>query len=304
MSVISTVNSNLFDGMAIFVALINHGSFTKTALASGHSTSYISKEINKLEERVGVRLLNRTTRKLSLTPAGKHYFQQCLQIVENAQLAHATLLGQQQEPAGTLKISCPVSFGLSRLQPLLADFMGAYPKVKIELELNDRKVDLVAQGYDLAIRASHKLESSSLISRRLMSSEALVIASPAYIAEYGMPTKPLELIEHKTISYANVKQPNLWQFIDSSGQTSVVNVESHVLTNNSEMKLALCLAGKGITRLPRFNLHGEIESGRLVELFPTYQKSQIDVFLVYPSKRHMSSKVRAFIDFVVTHISD
>ncbi|WP_158969270.1 LysR family transcriptional regulator [Paraglaciecola sp. L3A3] len=304
MSFTPTFNSNLFDGMAIFVELINHGSFTKTAEASGHSTSYISKEINNLEARVGVRLLNRTTRKLSLTPEGQLYFQQCLQIVETAQQAQATLLGQQQEPIGKLKISCPVSLGLSKLQPILADYMTVYPKVKIELELNDRKVDLVAEGFDIAIRATQKLEDSSLISRCIMRSEAAVIASPDYLAKYGTPQIPEDLVAHKTISYSNIKQPNLWEFENADGKSSIVKVDSHILTNSSEMEIALCLAGKGITRMPCFNLHGEIEQGRLIELFPTYQKQQIEVYLVYPSRRNMSSKVRSFIDFVVEHISD
>jgi DNA-binding transcriptional LysR family regulator len=304
MSFTTTFNANLFDGFVIFVELINHGSFTKTAAASGHSTSYISKEINKLEARVGIRLINRTTRKISLTTEGQLYFQQCLQIVDSAKQAQAALLGQQQEPTGTLKLSCPVSLGLSRLQSVLAEFMTAHPKIKIELELNDRQVDLVAEGFDLAIRASHKLDDSSLISRRFMRSKAVVIASPAYLAEYGTPLTPKELIDHKTISYSNIKHPDLWEFIDDKGHSAVVKVDSHVLTNSSEMEIALCLAGKGITQMPYFNLHGELEDGRLIELFPTYQKKLIDVYLVYPSRRHMSSKVRLFIDYVVKHLGD
>lgn len=299
MAFTQTFNSHLFDGMAIFVELINQGSFTKTALASGHSTSYISKEINKLEQRLGVRLVNRTTRRLSLTAEGQVYYPQCLQIVLDAQQTQGQLLGHQSEPTGKLKVSCPTSLGLSLLQPILSDFMDAFPKVTLELELNDRKVDLVAEGVDIAIRASQKLDDSSLISRRIMSSDVLVVASAEYLLQHGTPHTIEELPQHKTISYSNNKQPDLWRFIDDQGQAKTVKVASHILTNSSKMEVALCVAGKGIMCMPRFNLDSELEDGRLIELFKHLPKHQVDVFLVYPSKKHMSSKVRCFIDFVV-----
>jgi DNA-binding transcriptional LysR family regulator len=298
----SSLDSSLFDGMAIFVALINHGSFTKAALASGHSTSYISKQMNKLEERLGVRLLNRTTRTLSLTTEGQMFYSQCQQLVDDAIEVQQALSGHQHEPTGTLKVSCPVSLGMSMLQPIIAEFMSTYPKVKLELELNDRKVDLVAEGFDLAIRASRKQQDSSLISRCIMRSKAVVIVSPKYVDKYGMPKTPLELPLHKTISYSNISQPDIWEFIGLDGDTFSVKVDSHVLTNSAEMEIALCIAGQGITQMPSFNLHGEIEDGRLIELFKDYNKHQIEVHVVYPSRKHMSAKVRHFIDFIIARL--
>lgn len=304
MSSQSTFDSSLFDGLAIFVGLVNSKSFTKAALASGHSASHISKQVNKLEGRLGVRLLNRTTRQLSLTAEGKLYYEQCQQIVLDAQQAQGAILGQQQSPKGLLKISCPVFLGVSKLNRIFADYMSEYPNVDLELELNDRKVDLVSEGFDIAFRATPKMADSSLISRKLMSVETLVVASPDYLAKYGTPNTPFELSAHKTICYSNIKQPNIWEFIDLDGQYKSVQVSSHVLTNNAEMEVVLCVLGKGIMQMPKFNLQGQLERGELVELFNDYPKRQVNLYLVYPSRQHMSSKVRSFIDFVVNRVAD
>ncbi|MGJ8682476.1 LysR family transcriptional regulator [Paraglaciecola sp.] len=298
-----TYDSGLFDGVALFVILIDQGSFTKTALVTGHSTSHISKQLNKLEARVGIRLLNRTTRNLSLTAEGEAFYLRCQKIVDETQQATGALLGLQDEPMGTLKISCPVSLGLSTLRPLISDFMTEYPKIYIELELNDRKVDIISEGFDLAIRASRKLDDSSLVSRRILKSNSMVIASPSYIKKFGAPNHPRELIEHKTISYSNLKQPNVWEFIDLDGSQISVKVDSHILTNSAEMEIAMCIDGKGITQMPSFNLGQEIQQGQLVELFKEYKKQQIEVHLVYPSRKYMPSKVRCFIDYVVNNLA-
>ncbi|MCF2948966.1 LysR family transcriptional regulator [Paraglaciecola aquimarina] len=295
-------DASLFDGIAIFVILVDEGSFTKAAIATGHSTSYISKQLNKLEEKVGVRLLNRTTRNLGLTAEGQAFYFRCQKIVDDTRQATGALFGSQDEPKGTLKISCPVSLGLSKLRPLISEFMVVYPKVNIELELNDRKVDIVSEGFDLAIRASRKLDDSSLISRCVLKSHSLVIASPDYLDRFGTPQHPADLIHHKTISYSNLKHPNLWEFIDLDGSNISVKVDSHILTNSAEMEIAMCIAGKGITQMPTFNLSDEIQQGKLVELFKSFKKQQIEVYLVYPSRKHMPSKVRCFIDYVIANL--
>jgi len=294
----------LLEGIVAFVEVVANGSFTKAAEISGHSTSYISKEISKLEERLGIRLLNRTTRSLSLTPEGESYYQQCQQIVNDAEQAEQFMTGQQLKPKGLLRVSCPTNIGLSKLRPVLAKFTSQYKGVQLELELSDRKVDMVAEGYDVVIRASLQLEDSSLISRRFMRSQAITVAAPSYLRKNGLPKKPSDLVHHQTISYAYLKQPKLWMYTDKDGQPTQVNVDSQVVTNSGEMNLALCIAGKGITRIPRFHLTDEIEQGKLVELFEDYPKIDIDVHLVYPSRKHMSSKVRSFIDFVIAELGD
>lgn len=297
-------NSQLLDGMVIFSEVVVSGSFTQAANNSGHSTSYISKEVNKLEERLGVRLLHRTTRTLSLTPEGEVYFQQCQQIIDDAKQAENAVSGKQGEPKGTLKISCPVSFALSNLKPILAKFTAKYPKINLELDLNDRKVDMVSEGFDVLIRASVQMEDSNLISRRIMRSYGVTIASPGYLKEHGVPSHPSELMHHKTITYSHLKQPHVWEFTDPDNQQHHVSLTCNVTTNSPEMELALCLAGQGITRLPYFNLTNEIETGELVELFPDFKKKEIDIYMIYPSRKHMSAKVRSFIDFVMDELGD
>ncbi len=292
------MNTRFLDGMVVFARVIEGGSFTNAAQNTGHSTSYISKEVNKLEERLGVRLLNRTTRSISLTPEGELYYQCCQTVMDEVQQVELHLAGQQLEPQGHLKVSCPVSFGLSRVRPILADYMCLYPKVTVELSLEDRRVDMVSEGYDVAIRASNQLEDSSLISRKIMSSRGLIIASPGYLKQYGTPQSPSELIQHKTIAYSLAKNESTWHFVDANGEEINVKISSHLTTNSGEMDLALCVAGQGITRIPHFNLEKELERGEVVELFTDYKPWKIDVFLVYPSRKHMSSKVRSFIDYM------
>ena len=292
------------DGVALFSALIHHGSFTQVALVTGHSKSYISKEITKLEARLGVRLLNRTTRSLNLTPEGEFYYQHCQQIMSDIDSAQTVLAGQQQEPQGRLKVGSPLSFGLSRLRPILSEFMAKYPKVELDVNLEDRTVDMISEGFDVLIRASSQLEDSSLIARKIMASEGVTIASPKYLARCGTPQTPMELPQHTIISYSYLKSPNLWPYISPEGKALQVKVNSQILTNSPELELSLCLDGQGITRLPRFNLNGEIEQGRLVELFPEYGRASIDVYIIYPSRQHLSAKVRCFVDFIVSAFDD
>jgi DNA-binding transcriptional LysR family regulator len=163
---------------------------------------------------------------------------------------------------------------------------------------------MVAEGYDVIIRASIQQEDSSLISRRFMKSEVITVASPNYVKKNGLPKKPTDLTHHQTISYGYLKQPKLWMYIDKNAQPIQINVDSQVTTNSGEMNLALCIAGKGVTRIPRFHLTDELTQNKLVELFDDYPQIDIDIHLVYPSRKHMSSKVRSFIDFVVAELGD
>jgi DNA-binding transcriptional LysR family regulator len=297
-------NAKLLDGLVIFVEVINAGSFTNAAINSGHSTSYISKQINKLEERLGVRLINRTTRSISLTEEGNVYFQHCEQLINEAQKSEDSIIGRQIEPQGLLSISMPTGFALAKIRPILAEFIILYPKIEINFELNDRKVDLINDGYDLAIRAANKLDDSTLICKRFMSCQSLVVASPKYLQDHGTPKHPSELVSHKTISYNYIKNPNQWLFTSFDKKQLTVTVNSHISTNSGEMQLALCLAGQVITRLPDFYLSDEIEKGQLIELFSEYKKPHIDVYLVYPSRKHIPAKVRCFIDFIEQNLSD
>lgn len=296
--------ANLLDGMAIFHEVVNAGSFTLAASNTGHSTSYISKEINKLEGRLGVRLMNRTTRSLSLTPEGELYFQQCQQIISDAQQAQLALAGQSLTPSGTLRVSCLASLDMNELHDVFSGFLNQYPQVNLELDLSNRKVDLIAEGFDVIVRATPQLDDSSFISRKIMSSRGITVASPDYLQQHGTPQKPEDLRQHKCICYSNLKQPKLWHFKNQYGKETQLEVPCHIMSNSSEMELKLCKSGHGIVRLPKFILKDELETGELVELFTDFQSQEINVYLVYASRKHLSPKVRAFIDYVAQHLGE
>jgi len=294
---------HLLDGMMIFSEVVSSGSFTKAAEVSGHSTSYISKEISKLEERLGVRLMNRTTRSLNLTPEGRLYYEQCAQIISEAEQIESALAGQQIEPKGRLRISCPTSLGISRLQPIFANFLCQNPLVDLDIDLNDRKVDLIADGFDALIRASDQLVDSSLISRRIMQSKPVTIAAPSYLEKSGTPKVPTDLIGHSCITYSNLKQSNVWSFVDKKGNEEKVIVKDRFTTNSSTLEIAMCAAGNGITRIPYFIAEEALKEKQVIEILPDYNCTEINVYVIYPSRKHMSSKVRAFIDFVAKELA-
>jgi DNA-binding transcriptional LysR family regulator len=296
--------SNLLDGISVFVQVVQSKSFVNAAKKMNHSTSYISKEVSKLEYRLGVRLLHRTTRTLSLTSEGEVYYRQCQQIIEDALQVESNISGRQQIPQGRLKLSCPVGIGVSRIRPIIAEFIAMYPKITLDIDLNDHKVDLISDGFDIVIRAAVQLEDSSLISRRFMNSTSLTLASPEYLKSHGTPKHPDELIHHHMISYRNLKNPEVWQYISKNGQKIQTQVNSRVLCNNSEMMTSLCLAGQGIIRMPLFNLSDEVATGKLVPLFEDFMPINIGVYLVYPSRKNMPAKLKCFIDFIVDKLGD
>lgn len=292
------MDTKLFDGVVIFTRVVECGSFSGAAELTGHSTSYVSKEINKLESRLGVRLLNRTTRSIGLTPDGKVFFEQCQQLVENAEDALNTVNLAQQQPKGTLKISCPITFGLNYVKPLIADYMALYPEVHLDIDLSDNQIDVVQDGYDLAIRASQQLEDSTLISKRLGRYHIYNVASPSYIEKFGEPKSAEDLSHHRCVSYSNLKTPNRWSFIDANNKTVNVQVPKTVICNNADMEVYLTERGQGICRLPEFYIQKELNKGSLVKVLTQYQRPLVDVYAVYPSRKHMLPKVRSFIDLV------
>lgn len=290
----------LFDGFAIFRHVVECGGFSAAAEKLGHSTSFISKEVNKLEQRLDARLLNRTTRSISLTPEGKVFFTHCQQLVQDAEHV-VNLIGQHSvKPVGRLKISCPTSLGLRYLQPILSEYRQLYPDVVLELDIDDKKVDVIQDGYDLAIRATEQLEESSLICRKVLSSHLCTVASPSYLEKYGTPLTPHDLVDHQGICYANLKQPSRWHYKSKQGEKFSVDIQPSVISNNAMMEISMTVDGHGVCRMPKFNMEAEIESGKLVCLLEEYPKMTIDLYAVYPSRKHLSPKVRCLIDLLVS----
>ncbi|WP_318520855.1 LysR family transcriptional regulator [Photobacterium leiognathi] len=291
-------NNQLFDGIALFVQVVKSGGFGAAAQAMGHSNSYVSKEIVKLENRLGVRLLNRTTRSISLTPEGKSYYQECLQLISDAEQAVAHITQSTVAPKGTLKISCPVWFGKHYLKHVFSAYLTRYPDVMIDLDMSDKAIDVIGDGYDLVIRASAKLDESSLICKRIYSSRICTVASPEYIAKHGRPIHPTELSSHHCFCYSNLKKSNIWDYMDKAGNQTSVEVHQRIRSNNTEMSLALVCNGDGIIRLPEFYIEQQIKTGELILLFEDYVFPMVDVYALYPTRKHLASKVRCFLDLI------
>lgn len=291
--------SDLFEGIAVFVGVIKAGSFTSAAEKMGHSTSFISKTMTKLEKRLATRLLNRTTRTISLTDSGRAYYERCSQIVIDAENALRAINHLQESPRGILKVNAPVNFGSLYLLDLLPKFMSLYPEINLELEFNDRMIDVVAEGVDVVIRVGAN-KDSNLVARRFTQSRGVIVASPDYLAKHGIPIEAHELKQHNCIVYSIMPNPTIWDFEKNKIHTRV-KVRSRVLCNSAEIELSMAVQGVGITRLPLFSCESEIKQGNLIELFSDYDHPQLDVYAVYPHRQYLTAKVRAFIDFLVAN---
>lgn len=284
------------DDMTAFVKVVECKSFTLAADRLGISKSVVSRRMSELENRLGVRLLNRTTRRLGLTEVGQAFYDRCVRIladVEEAEHAASKLHGA---PRGTLKVNAPLSFGLQHLTPALTGFLECYPELRIDMDLNDRYVDLIEEGFDLAIRIG-RLRDSSLIARRLAPSRQAVVASPAYFARHGRPASPEDLTAHNCLVYTNVPLAEQWQFrIDAEVRS--VRVGGTLRVNNGEVLRDAAIAGLGLAILPTFICGADIAAGRLDVALQDCTVSQSAVHAVYPHSRHLSPKVRAFVDFL------
>lgn len=292
-----TSNSKLLDGMVIFAAVVDANGFSAAAKRLGHSASYVSKAVVELEHRLGVRLLNRTTRSVSLTHDGRAYFDRCQIILDIAEEANAVAEQQQSEPKGKLRLTAPVSLGLSQLVDTLPRFMERYPEVTLDIELNERKTDLVAEGFDLAIRVG-QLDDSSLISTKLADARSVIAASPDYWRRFGRPQHPSDLVHHHGIGYTNMPYPDQWIFALSDGTTQTITMNLSAQSNSAEMEAALAVAGKGIVRLPEFSCKRQLENGALEIALEGFEAEPMGIYAIYPHRAHLSAKVRALVEFL------
>ena len=293
---------NLTD-IAVFVQVVESGSFTAAADHLGLSRPVVSKYITRLEEQLGARLLNRTTRRLSLTEAGRAFFARSQRGLQEIEAAEAEVSRLQETPRGKLKLNAPMSFGILHISPVLPDFLARYPELSVEMSLEDRQVDLVEEGYDLAIRIA-ELPDSSLVARRLAPCRHVVCASPEYIEKYGTPHTPHDLRRHNVLTYRYQDSPSEWRFITPEGRFVSVPVTGSIQMNNSLALRESVLRGAGIMLTPSFIVGTDIKSGNLQVLLSNYCTQEISIYAIYPERRHLSPKVRAFIDFMKDHLSD
>jgi DNA-binding transcriptional LysR family regulator len=282
----------------VFVTVVSRGSFARAADALETSPANVTRYVNELEARLGTRLLNRSSRKLSLTEGGETLYARCKSILDDVAETEGLVSSASIEPRGRLRINAPVSFGILHLAPLWPEFMRKYPRLELDVALIDRVVDIVDEGYDLAIRIS-RAGSTNQVARKLATSRNILCASPAYLARGGHPTKPADLIGHRCIGYSYAATGAEWRLMDTERKVHTVKVNCHMHTNNGDTARAAALAGQGVIWQPTFLVGNDLRAGALVEVLPEYRLPDIDVLAVYPSRRHLSAKIRAVIDFLV-----
>jgi DNA-binding transcriptional LysR family regulator len=288
-------------GLAIFAKVVEFESFSKAAEDLGLSKSAVSKQIAALEERLGARLLNRTTRRLSVTNAGARLFERCQTIVAEIEAAEVEAGQLHSRPTGILRISAGMSLGHLHLAPALSTFLQTYPELNVELALNDRIVDLVDEGYDLALRIG-ELETSSLMQRRLSDIRLITVAAPSYLERQGEPRHPSELVNHVCISYSYVWAGGAWRF-EIPDRSHRVRITPRIQVNNGDAMARMAEAGTGITQLPTFLVHDGIRNGHLKPILAEFEPPPLGLYAIYPQSRNLSVKVRVFIDFLVRHFA-
>lgn len=283
--------------MGAFVEVVEVGSFVRAAERLGASTSSTSRLIADLEAHLGARLLNRTTRKLSLTETGQAYYERCVQLLADVAEAEAAAGAAAVSPSGRLKLTCPYNLLSRPIAPALAEFVRRYPRVAFDVTVADRVVDLVDEGFDLAVRIGEP-GGEQLVARRLGATELVACASPGYLARHGAPREPQDLARHQALTYAYVATPFAWRFIDGEGRANEARVAGPLHANSGELLIAAAVSGMGIAFEPDFVVGPHLVSGELVRVLDGYRGPKLDVWAVYPSRRHLSAKVRAFVAYL------
>lgn len=292
--------------MRMFAKVVEAGSFVRAAERLDVSTTAASRLVADLEAHLGARLLHRTTRRLHPTDAGRAYYERCAQILDEIDEAEADVRDDNARPAGVLRINTAVSFGILHLAPLLAAYRAAYPEVEVEVSLSDRVVELVEEGFDLAIRISSSLPPT-LVVRRLAPVRLVVCAAPAYLERHGTPLLPADLPGHNCLLYTYASDGGDWRFEPrpgSGGEAETVRVAGSLRANNGDLLRTAALDGLGIIRQPTFLVGDDLRSGALLPLLADYPLPSLGVYAVYPTRRHLSAKVRTFVDFLASRWGD
>jgi DNA-binding transcriptional LysR family regulator len=279
------------------VRVVERGSFTLAADDLRLSRAVVSKYLSRLEERLGARLLHRTTRRLSLTEAGAALFEASRGAIERIEEAEAAVAQFQAAPRGRLRVSAPMSFGILHLGPAIADFSREYPGVTLDIRLDDRFVNLVEDGIDVAVRIG-VLTDSSLVARKLGVTRAVTCASPAYLGEHGEPQSPEDLATHDCLIYSYLANANVWRFLSRDGREIPVAVSGTLRINNGIVLAEAALAGRGILVTPSFYVAPMLRDGRLKRVLADYRLPELGIYAVYPQKEHVPPKVRVFIDYL------
>ena len=289
--------------MEAFATVVDQGGFTDAAKKMGISKSAVSKHISSLEARLGARLLNRTTRRVSPTEIGLAYYDRARRVLSDAGEADALVASMQSAPAGLLRLSVATDFGVNHLSPILGDFLQQFPDITVNMVLNNRYVELISEGFDMAIRMGD-LEDSSLRARKLTETQMRMIAAPSYFEKHGRPTRLDDLNSHKLLHYSNQASGNAWKITAPSGEERQIRSAGWLSVNDGQSLLNACIAGLGIAYLPSFLYANAMEQGQVVDVMPDLPIERTSIYAVYPPGRFTQPKVRAFIDFLVAHFNE
>ncbi len=285
------------DEIRVFVNLVEAQSSTKAADKMGLAISAISRRMKELETRLGVQLVQRTTRSMTVTEEGNRFYLSCKRILEDLQEAQNQVSDSAGELTGNIKIAAPLSFGVGHLSPAITEFMQLHPKVTIEIDMSDQRVDILAGGFDLAIRIG-QLQDSTLMARKLADISSLVCCSERFLRQHGPFNEPKDLNAIPALVYANLKHAHKWECVDKNGKIERVKVSPKMRSNNGSIMRDSAIASLGMVCLPTFIIHDDIKNGRLTPVLRDYQWSNIGLYAVYPQTRFLSARVRSFIDFL------
>ena len=286
----------------VFVHIVNAATMTAAAARLGVATSAVSRRLSELEEQLGVELFHRTTRRLVLTESGQAFYSRCLQILADLEEAVHAVSQAHHELSGRLRVAAPLTFGLMHLGPAIIEFQKQHPQLNVDIDFNDRQVDLIHDGFDVGIRIA-SLKDSSLIARKIAKVSTVVCASPDYLKQRGRPTKPEELTHHSCLTYGHLDHPSHWLFVNKRGNEHIVNVNCTMQANNGIFLNNAAIAGLGVVRLPTFIAYDAIAKGDLIPILQDYSVANVNAYAVYPQTRHLSQRVRRFIDFLVERFS-
>lgn len=283
--------------MRTFRRVVELGGFSAAARDLDLSNAGVSKHVKLLEAALGTALLVRTTRKVAATEAGRDYYERCVRILDDVEEAELALTALNSAPRGRLRVNAPMSFGLLHIAPLVASFHRRCPDVRLDLSFNDRRVDLVHEGFDVGLRIRARLEDSSLMARRVCAIETAIVAAPAYLEKHGVPTSPGDLVDHVLLAYSLNEDPELWRF-RRSAETTDVEIAPKIVANSGIALRAPVLAGVGLTLTPTFIVGDDLRAGRLKRVLTDWETPAYSLFALYPPSRHLAPKVRAFVDFM------
>lgn len=292
-----------FGEMQAFITVVESGSFSAAAERMNIAKSAVSRRLADLESRLGVQLLNRTTRSLKLTDSGRRFHASCQRILADLNESEQAVSNEHATLSGAIRIAAPLSFGIHHLSPVLNSFQKTHPEVSLDLNLDDRQVNLLEAGFDMGLRIG-KLEDSSLIARRLAPIRRIVLASPAYLQQHGEPRTPEELKQHTGLTYTNIPEGQLWQFTRPDGSLVSVRVPGHIKANNGEFLLNAAIDGLGIVVSTTFIACDAIKKGLLKPVLCEFEPKPVSLYAIYPSQRHLPRRVRTLIDFLAERFSD